>query len=294
LVTLLITIVVQRSCDPAPLATSHLLGQALLLNALPVPGLAGAWNNPAWSVSVEAFCYALVFPLAFRASRRLAARPRLVAVLLAVAVAADYIAFRYYFDIRALLIGAGPPERAVAYWMPLLRGVSMFAGGWLAYLLWLRGPAWAAIMGMATDAVAVLIVILAIWAAPQQMELQMLVLLAPLLVAGLMDGTSVTARLLATAPAVWLGRVSFSLYLIHQPVLLAYGAFDSSHEGMRRFVVPLAATAVIALALFYGVEMPMRRVLRRVLVAPGLAHSGLTQIGGPHRLAIDQLRPGAG
>jgi peptidoglycan/LPS O-acetylase OafA/YrhL len=68
------------------------------------------------------------------------------------------------------------------------------------------------------------------------------------------------ASLLAMRPLVFTGRISYSLYLWHVPVIAAVGmsAFD---HGLGSWFAIAAATAVATLS-FYLVEQPLRRRLR--------------------------------
>ncbi|HEY7173680.1 MAG TPA: acyltransferase family protein, partial [Micromonosporaceae bacterium] len=70
---------------------------------------------------------------------------------------------------------------------------------------------------------------------------------------------SPTARFLALAPLVWLGRISYGVYLWHWP-LFEYVTADRT--GLSRWPllgVRLAATLAIAVVSFYLIEQPVRR-----------------------------------
>jgi peptidoglycan/LPS O-acetylase OafA/YrhL len=75
-------------------------------------------------------------------------------------------------------------------------------------------------------------------------------------------------QLLRTPPLVWLGRLSFSLYLVHMPVLVAsqyafFGLLPIWAAALLGAVVALPAAAF----LHRLVEVPSRRLARRVEVA---------------------------
>lgn len=75
-------------------------------------------------------------------------------------------------------------------------------------------------------------------------------------------GSPLAARLLETRPVRWLGQVSFSLYLVHAPILatLAF-AWGDERWGLVALVgVPLSL--VVAWAFFRVVERPAHRVAR--------------------------------
>jgi peptidoglycan/LPS O-acetylase OafA/YrhL len=65
------------------------------------------------------------------------------------------------------------------------------------------------------------------------------------------------ARVLSVAPVVYLGRISYSLYLWHAPILVWFGPYNSRFEvrSVAAIVVSLAA----AVASYHLVELPFRR-----------------------------------
>jgi peptidoglycan/LPS O-acetylase OafA/YrhL len=80
---------------------------------------------------------------------------------------------------------------------------------------------------------------------------------AVLLVAAAVAETEI-ARGLSLRPLVWVGALSYSLYLWHFPVLWAFGAHDR--------LVALAVTFVLAWLSYRYIEQPFRRRRTRVLV----------------------------
>lgn len=71
-------------------------------------------------------------------------------------------------------------------------------------------------------------------------------------------------RMLELRPVVWLGGISFSLYLIHEPIVIA--AAELLGPGRGPLVLPIAlAVAIPASAAFYRlVERPSHRLAKRV------------------------------
>ena len=96
------------------------------------------------------------------------------------------------------------------------------------------------------------------------------VLLLPLLVLSLMQGRSLSARLLSSRPVYFLGLISYSLYIVHSlftGVLVRIHLWAQIHH--LRHAQSYAATFAFAIALplsvltYYYIELPGSRLLRR-------------------------------
>jgi len=74
------------------------------------------------------------------------------------------------------------------------------------------------------------------------------------------------ARLLTWAPLVWVGTISYGLYLWHWPVFVALGPGHTGWRGTRLVIAEIAVTFAIATASYYLVESPIRsgQLLRRL------------------------------
>ena len=83
----------------------------------------------------------------------------------------------------------------------------------------------------------------------------MLILLA-------LDTGSLLARALSTPPLVFLGRISYSLYLWHLPVFVAFGISGSRVELMD--LPALGVALACAIGSYYLVEMPFLRRKREI------------------------------
>ena len=242
--------------------------QLLLVNAWPVVGTGAFWVDAAWSVSIEAFCYVAIFPAMFFLSlkaRNLPAQP--VACLMLLLPAFSYFFFKLHFDPSIDTHGFPPPASRLAYWVPLTRGITMFMSGCLAYLIWLRHDKVAQAAGITTDAACALFIASLAGQAWGVIDVQLTVMLAPLIVLGLMDGGSVSARILSFRPVHYLGVISYSVYLLHRPVALfiVYHYPFVRARADTRILIPMAVTLVLSTVSFYMVEAPARRLLRRML-----------------------------
>ena len=147
---------------------------------------------------------------------------------------------------------------------PILRVVPEFLLGLKAYALVpaLRGR----------DAVLVLVTALALVSlvavdavVPGEQIAAHAVLFAVLIV-GLTSRGGVAVRVLSTAPLVYLGEISYSLYLVHSLVrsLINVLAAKASVDATTPPVVALSIVLAVAAAAlaYHGIELPGRRFLR--------------------------------
>jgi peptidoglycan/LPS O-acetylase OafA/YrhL len=70
------------------------------------------------------------------------------------------------------------------------------------------------------------------------------------------------ARLLSTRLFRWLGLISFSLYLVHEPIVVAVAQL--SHGAVWAVLVAPPVAIAIAVAFYWLVERPTLRLARRV------------------------------
>ncbi len=253
--------------------------QLLLVNAWPLVGTGAFWIDPLWSISAEAFCYAAVFLPAWAASRRLCrASPRVLAAAMLLLPAFAYGFFVRYFDSAVNGHGYPPPATDLSYWVALVRATCMFASGWLAYLLWLQGDPVRRAVGLMTDAICLLFLACLAGQAWTVINVQVVVVLAPVMVLGLMDGRSVAARVLCWRPVHLLGVISYSIYLLHWPVLNVMMHTWPELRGTQatRILVPMLVTLALSVLSFYGFERPARQMLRHLLGRRLPAHAMAT------------------
>lgn len=92
---------------------------------------------------------------------------------------------------------------------------------------------------------------------------------------------------LRSGPAVWFGRISFSLYLVHVPVLVAmlHALHDWMPPALMAFIGAVLAV-LVAVCFFHLVEEPARRLARRVERA--LATSGTRLAERGERRVVDR------
>jgi len=214
-----------------------------------------AFNHPSWSISAEWFAY-LTFPAYAFVAWRMRERP-VMAVLGAVVLALGiYAAFQPL---------AGFSLTEATFRWGALRIVPCFALGCALYLVHRRAPIpyagpVALISGLAMLASASL----GLWD-------PVTVLLAGSLILGLGSLGNARAGLLGSKAGVYLGEISYSIYMVCAPVLLVMTNVAARLTGTedKRFhiivwLVLVAAIPLTAMVTYQLVERPCRKALREV------------------------------
>jgi len=266
-------------------AVNLLLGQA----AVPLAAWHYSLNAVAWSISAEAFFY-VAFPLLLvlvltRGSRALLAPAALLAAVIVLAVVTRRPLFESAPGVTAWgLLYISPTARVLefavgifAYEALYLRRSTHPKKGWatLRELLAIGAMLAAMIAAPAlADAIEASIASQAsVWvrtAAPFPCFAVAIAILA--------RRQGVISQGLALRPLVYLGEISYSLYMIHQLVVrnlfLHADTWARLHPSVAYACYWLAALGMAA-GLYHWIEQPMRQRLRRTF-APARASSNLT------------------
>ena len=264
LATAAISMIVFSGFSTYPAFAHDLAGQLLAINAWPLVGRGVHWDAAAWSVSVEVFCYIAIFPVIFVLSVRVAAMRASVRHALMLAIGAAGAVIGYGWFTAAVSSWALPHDAlpATAFWSPVVRGASMFIAGWLAYLTYVERDAVSAFLQKHADAVVVLVVALAFLTIANVLPAwSALPFFAPLLIA-LMNDSSLTARLLSTRPMLRLGVLSYSLYLVHFPIIYALRPIEGKLPPWLYVPTAIGLSFAVAALSYRYVEGPARAVLR--------------------------------
>jgi peptidoglycan/LPS O-acetylase OafA/YrhL len=234
-----------------------LLMSLLMLQSFPVqPEL--TWDGPAWSVSAEWYTY-LLLPLLLPILVRLRGMARALVVVLALAAVAALSDWHGGLD--------------VTWQWGFLRCLPEFIAGAGLYGMyeWLsrrgrRIPDW-----VAFPWIGLLLILMHFGAADS-----LLVAVMSLMIAVLACNRGRAAAMLSGRGILYLGRISYSIYLVHMPLLDLYMLLWRMATGDRLYragfsaaqsLAIIAAETVIvvfaAAALNHWVEEPARRWIRR-------------------------------
>jgi peptidoglycan/LPS O-acetylase OafA/YrhL len=252
--------------------------QVLLISNWPIIGHGVSWNVAAWSISVETFCYVCLFYPAFALSRAVSRVSLTVRLSLIVAlVFANYMSAEVLFHPGTAAWGTFRPTTFAPYLAPSLRGFAMFAAGWLVYLSYRQKDSLSATTAVGTDAISLAILMVAITAQLGVFDRAQSRLLFPFLILGLaVTGRSITAWILASRPLHYLGRISYSIYLLHLLVLSElydHGPVFFRQNDNRVWVECLISLGLAVLSYEF-LEAPSRRLVRRLFsrrLTPSLA-----------------------
>lgn len=235
---------------------------ALFANLFMLQGLRASdlsWNYPAWSISVEFIAY-LVFPLALPTIWR-AGLVSKAAMTGAIVAAIGWLALLTKDNFNQW---DGP--------LTLLRCLPEFLLGSLLYIAYRRGVG---AQLLRHDAVAIGLIGLTFVLLHRRAADLAIVLLFAVLVLSLVGNRGVVAAALNARPLVWLGEISYSLYLLHGLVqyvttrVLVQG-FDVSDRGKlaasTSFLLTagmVTVTVGLATMTYRYVEVPGRRFVRQ-------------------------------
>ncbi len=216
------------------------------------------WNTPAWTLSCEFFFY-LFFPLLFLGLRK-AGKPVLYGVL-ALGLA-----------LPTILAHAGMPFT----WKPIIHSADFASGIAAARLFELGG--WKFLRNRASLLYIPALILGALliidpsvmyvanyrgWGGDLNTGLRPLNVIALL---GLALGSGYGARLLASRWYEYLGRASYSMYILHVPVLWWYSKMAMRQTVMPRTVAAafyFAVVILVSILAFELVEKPANTWLRR-------------------------------
>jgi peptidoglycan/LPS O-acetylase OafA/YrhL len=225
------------------------------------------WNSPAWSISCEWFVY-LLFPLLALALNRITSKRQAV-FWLGLEAAIFALAYVYFFrcNLDNKFDGGNFSQYALA------RVCLEFTAGALCYTLTaftdMRAWPWTAVVLAAIVGAALL-------AATPARDFAIVGVFVLAILASSVPGNLV-ARFLSVPPLVYLGEISYSLYMVHVPIRMTLGKLVEPRlvvaSTAGAWVMGLGfclATLATAAAVYHLVEVPARRWLRRHVIERAL------------------------
>ncbi|CAN5329657.1 acyltransferase [soil metagenome] len=218
------------------------------------------WNGPTWSLSAEWFAY-LTFPLFAVLALRLR---RLPLVLLAIGVVAFVISDAWYRQTFGKVLPRAEDVMGIARVAPeFLIGMGLYGLG--------RKITATPLMAISGAVISTVVLLSAMHFSLDDRII--VALTAPVILSVALLAKAGCEGVLASRPLVFAGEVSFALYIVHMPVLVAWKSLVSQARGIDSgFTVSLPdlaglvlAAAVVAVAMHLMIERPGRRWVRRWL-----------------------------
>lgn len=202
-----------------------------------------------WSLGIEEQFY-LFFPLICSAVHRRALH-RLPLILTAIAIASL---------VASVLVTRAHPSAAF-YLLPF-RAFELLIGSLLALPGFPRTQS-RPLAGFAMSA-GVAIILASMVLIDRSIRFPGLLALLPTVGAGLViwggaqEGRNATRRLLTTPPMVYIGLISYSLYLVHWPIVVFYRLLVTEWRSTEFLILGTLVSVMLATAVYLAIERPTR------------------------------------
>lgn len=208
------------------------------------------WNIPSWSVSVEWWVY-LVFPFLIFLSAKYS-RPA-SSVLVLVLCATGYVAISIWLYNVSPLVTAGVLEKDyrsidVTFNYGLFRCLLGFIIGMVIHRYFVRGKYKNL---LASDSAVFILLVMLLVALHFSIPNYITVWIFPALILGVAYGSERANRLLSHPFLTQLGELSYSIYLIHMPLLYAFILFLLFVPDAH-YTLPLSTQPLLAWAMAYA------------------------------------------
>lgn len=258
----------------------HIASVILLVHAwVPDTRIQFALNSPSWTLSVELFFY-VMFPML----SRLAARSPFVCFAVCAAISTAWISA---VSGSLIPIGSSPDFGALIDRNPLSRLPEFGAG--MALREFQERPVgrclspgsyvFHCLQALCPLALLLLVLFPGLFSflSPYQNQktliITRLIIQIPvfvILIAVLSRSHGQIARVLGCQFLVWLGEISFAIYLVHQPVLVIMHNNTNYLIGssfFTRLIIFVSVTVALSAFLFHFVEKPTMRIAKRLLIS---------------------------
>jgi peptidoglycan/LPS O-acetylase OafA/YrhL len=257
--------------DPAAIPTHVLLLQSFGVHQL------ATWNRASWSISAEWAAY-IVFPLL---AMFLYQAKRLAYTLLPILVITSYIALLYWLPPK----GIGSAQRLilhqldVSYDYGFLRGIAGFTLGMLSYGLYMDHRIRSL---FSSDMIAVIFIAVTLLYMHEGLNDLFLIIAFTGVVLSFACNCGCLHKFCSIRPVQFIGKVSYSIYLIQWFVATFFTAFLEL-PGVNRVLPPLETVSLFTGSLYiiaylailvafssityHGVENPCRNFINRNFTA---------------------------
>lgn len=112
--------------------------QLLMVNAWPLVGNSTFFNVPSWSISIEIFCYIIVFPLMVAIYRKETHNTGFATLAGIVLMSASFLLYKNFYNSQLFALGDLPQAHPLSYWVNIFRGILGFSAGYIAYFSFLK------------------------------------------------------------------------------------------------------------------------------------------------------------
>jgi len=232
-----------------------------LVQTLVVP-FCGVWNLPGWSLSAELFFY-LTLPIYAARLKNLSNR------VLSMALGASLLA-----SLGAWLLAEHWQAGIFVIYSPVFR-VPEFIAGYITGLFFLRHGAWSKSLSAVALILATVVVVGGCNILPGGNYFGVFPIFFLLLIYALVNPPRWVGLLLGNPGAVWLGEISYGMYIFHEPASFYFKSFEKyvsrtdlwhQHPYVAMGFYFLTVVSVSGL-VFVFVERPLRKRLAPVLAA---------------------------
>lgn len=194
-----------------------------------------------------------VFVLAYALYYLLRKSSRRVVLLVLGAISILSLLWHQSANIRVLWVSMGlphfGPDELVSYYDTLPRLWEVAAGGLVLLLPDVRNR----VLSFVLSLLGLLLVLVPSFSGKGEFDMTPLVVVGVILIIRYFADTRLH-YLFSNSAAQWLGKISFSVYLVHMPLVVMYRAYTLEAPGLAYAVVILVASVFIGYGFWWAVE----------------------------------------
>ena len=211
-----------------------------------------SWNIPSWSISTEFWVGLLVLPFAFRFIKTTVAILLSATGYTAIFLVVGSIRNQYAFVAPGLTLGV------LSTTSGLLLGVALYRIGKTKNFNLNFGTSARSLAGLSELALLCAILYIASIGRHGGIEIFSIVAM-PFLILSSSTSHSFFANILSSKPFAWLGKISYSLYLIHLPILgaMTLCGLEKIENIPFRFALFAIVAAVVSTLVYRFIERPI-------------------------------------